>query len=151
MFVLVMSGHVTADPRLPLSSRPRSRNIRYTLLDRPCSATTARLLSATSTSALAIGHRAFLLGSVIERRTRCARVLTLLPGSEDHKILFEKNVWMDPDMNKYELEHVVTAHAKMSKEEWQSAYRSAWDVFYTDEHLETISGARTRPASTSAR
>ena len=65
-------------------------------------------------------------------------VLTPLPGSEDHKILYEKNVWMDPDMNKYELEHVVTAHAKMSKEEWQSAYRSAWDVFYTDEHLETI-------------
>jgi hypothetical protein len=63
-------------------------------------------------------------------------VLTPLPGSEDHKILFEKNVWMDPDMNKYELEHVVTAHAKMSKEEWQSAYRSAWDVFYTDEHLD---------------
>ena len=27
-------------------------------------------------------------------------VLTPLPGSEDHKILFEKNVWMDPDMNK---------------------------------------------------
>jgi radical SAM superfamily enzyme YgiQ (UPF0313 family) len=65
-------------------------------------------------------------------------VLTPLPGSEDHKILYEKNVWMDPDMNKYELEHVVTAHAKMSKEEWQSAYRSAWDIFYTDEHLETI-------------
>src|SRR4029079_7563187 len=64
--------------------------------------------------------------------------LTTLPGSEDHKILFEKNVWMDPDMNKYELEHVVTVHAKMSREEWQSAYRSAWDVFYTDEHLETI-------------
>ena len=65
-------------------------------------------------------------------------VLTPLPGSEDHKILFEKNVWMDPDMNKYELEHVVTAHAKMTKEEWQAAYRSAWDIFYTDEHLETI-------------
>jgi hypothetical protein len=27
-------------------------------------------------------------------------VLTPLPGSEDHKILFEKNVWMDPDMNR---------------------------------------------------
>jgi hypothetical protein len=26
----------------------------------------------------------------------------------------------------------------MSKDEWQSAYRSAWDIFYTDEHLETI-------------
>jgi hypothetical protein len=65
-------------------------------------------------------------------------VLTPLPGSEDHKVLFEKNVWMDPDMNKYELEHVVTGHAKMTKEEWQDAYRTAWDIFYTDEHLETI-------------
>ena len=46
-------------------------------------------------------------------------VLTPLPGSEDHKVLAEKGVWMDPDMNKYELEHVVTAHAKMSKDEWQ--------------------------------
>ena len=35
-------------------------------------------------------------------------VLTPLPGSEDHKVLYEKGVWMDPDMNKYELEHVVT-------------------------------------------
>jgi hypothetical protein len=45
---------------------------------------------------------------------------------------------MDPDLNKYELEHVVSEHAKMTKEEWQGAYRSAWDIFYTDEHLETI-------------
>ena len=29
-------------------------------------------------------------------------VLTPLPGSEDHKVLFEKGVWMDPDLNKYE-------------------------------------------------
>jgi radical SAM superfamily enzyme YgiQ (UPF0313 family) len=65
-------------------------------------------------------------------------VLTPLPGSEDHKVLYEKNVWMDPDLNKYELEHVVTGHAKMTREEWQGAYRSAWDIFYTDEHLETI-------------
>ncbi len=65
-------------------------------------------------------------------------VLTPLPGSEDHKVLAEKGVWMDPDMNKYELEHVVTAHAKMSKDEWQEAYRTAWGIFYTDEHLETV-------------
>jgi hypothetical protein len=65
-------------------------------------------------------------------------VLTPLPGSEDHKVLYEKNVWMDPDLNKYELEHVVTGHPKMTREEWQTAYRSAWDIFYTDEHLETI-------------
>ena len=65
-------------------------------------------------------------------------VLTPLPGSEDHKILAEKGVWMDPDMNKYELEHVVTAHPKMSKDEWQGAYRSAWDIFYDPEHMETV-------------
>ena len=65
-------------------------------------------------------------------------VLTPLPGSEDHKVLAEKGVWMDPDMNKYELEHVVTAHAKMSKAEWQEAYRTAWGIFYTEEHLETV-------------
>jgi hypothetical protein len=65
-------------------------------------------------------------------------VLTPLPGSEDHKVLFEKGIWMDPDLNKYELEHVVTGHERMSTEEWQGAYRSAWDIFYTDEHLETI-------------
>ncbi len=29
-------------------------------------------------------------------------ILTPLPGSEDHKVLLEKGVWMDPDMNKYE-------------------------------------------------
>ena len=29
-------------------------------------------------------------------------ILTPLPGSEDHKVLTEKGVWMDPDMNKYD-------------------------------------------------
>ena len=65
-------------------------------------------------------------------------VLTPLPGSEDHKVLFEKGVWMDPDLNKYDVEHVVTGHSKMTKEEWKGAYRSAWDIFYTSEHIETI-------------
>jgi hypothetical protein len=65
-------------------------------------------------------------------------VLTPLPGSEDHKVLFEKNVWMDPDMNKYDVEHVVTAHPKMTQQEWEGAYRSSWGIYYTDEHLETI-------------
>jgi hypothetical protein len=65
-------------------------------------------------------------------------ILTPLPGSEDHKVLAEKGIWMDPDMNKYELEHVVTGHAKMSKEEWQGAYHTAWGIFYTEEHMETV-------------
>ena len=42
-------------------------------------------------------------------------ILTPLPGSEDHKVLWEKGVWMDPDMNKYDVEHVVTAHPKMTR------------------------------------
>ena len=35
--------------------------------------------------------------------------LTPLPGSEDHKVLSAKGVWMDPDMNKYDLNHRVVA------------------------------------------
>ena len=36
--------------------------------------------------------------------------LSPLPGSEDHKNLHQQGVWMDPDMNKYDLEHVTTKH-----------------------------------------
>jgi hypothetical protein len=45
---------------------------------------------------------------------------------------------MDPDMNKYDLEHACTAHPKMSKEEWERAYQLAWETYYTPEHMETI-------------
>jgi hypothetical protein len=64
--------------------------------------------------------------------------LTPLPGSEDHKILAEKGVWMDPDMNKYDAEHVCTRHPRMTDEEFQGIYRQAWDAFYTLDHIETI-------------
>ena len=64
--------------------------------------------------------------------------LTPLPGSEDHKVLLQNGIWMDPDMNKYDVEHVVTAHPKMSAAEWKEAYRTAWGHYYTDDHLETI-------------
>ncbi len=65
-------------------------------------------------------------------------VLTPLPGSEDHKNLYERGVWMDPDMNKYELAHVVTGHPIMSKEAWAEAVDRAWDQYYTWDHIETI-------------
>jgi hypothetical protein len=64
--------------------------------------------------------------------------LTPLPGSEDHKVLFNKGAWMDPDMNKYDLEHVVADHAKMTRQEWDAIYREAWDAYYTPEHMRTI-------------
>ena len=64
--------------------------------------------------------------------------LTPLPGSEDHKILSQKGVWMDPDMNKYDLNHRVSHHSKMSDVEWEAAYRAAWSSFYTPDHVRTI-------------
>jgi len=45
---------------------------------------------------------------------------------------------MDPDMNKYDLEHVTAAHPKMTREEWETAYHAAWAAYYTPEHKMTI-------------
>ena len=64
--------------------------------------------------------------------------LTPLPGSEDHKTLSAKGVWMDPDMNKYDLNHRVSHHGTMSDSNWEDAYRAAWHAFYTPEHINTI-------------
>jgi radical SAM superfamily enzyme YgiQ (UPF0313 family) len=65
-------------------------------------------------------------------------ILTPLPGSADHQALYQSGVWMDPDMNKYDLEHVTARHPRMTAEEWQAIYRKAWDLYYSDAHIETI-------------
>jgi radical SAM superfamily enzyme YgiQ (UPF0313 family) len=65
-------------------------------------------------------------------------VLTPLPGSEDHQKLFHAGVYLDPDLNKYDLEHVTTPHATMSAEEWERVYYAAWLDFYSAEHIETV-------------
>ncbi|MCB9994216.1 MAG: radical SAM protein [Hyphomicrobiaceae bacterium] len=64
--------------------------------------------------------------------------LTPLPGSEDHQKLFRAGTPMDADLNRYDLNHVTTAHGKMSRAEWERAYRDAWERYYTPEHIETI-------------
>lgn len=64
--------------------------------------------------------------------------LTPLPGSQDHKELSAKGVWMDPDMNKYDLEHVTTGHDKMSPDEWRHAYELAWKTYFTPDHIKTV-------------
>ena len=64
--------------------------------------------------------------------------LTPLPGSEDHKVQWSKGVWMDPDLNKYDLNHRVSHHPKMSDAEWEDAYRAAWQAYYSPEHVRTI-------------
>ena len=65
-------------------------------------------------------------------------ILTPLPGSEDHKTMSRDGVWMDPDINKYDLNHRVAHHSKMSDSEWDEAYRAAWLHYYTPEHIRTI-------------
>ena len=70
--------------------------------------------------------------------------LTPLPGSEDHKKLHLSGVPMDPDMNKYDLEHACTAHPKMSKDAWMKAYADAWSHYYTDEHVATVPVAQSQ-------
>jgi radical SAM superfamily enzyme YgiQ (UPF0313 family) len=64
--------------------------------------------------------------------------LTPLPGSEDHKVLSGKGVPLDPDLNKYDLEHALTSHPNMNKAEWEKLYRDAWAIYYTPSHIETI-------------
>ena len=64
--------------------------------------------------------------------------LTPLPGSEDHQILWKKGVAMDPDLNKYDVEHVCTAHAQMTADEWEAIYLDAWSHYYSPEHMKTL-------------
>jgi hypothetical protein len=64
--------------------------------------------------------------------------LTPLPGSEDHLKLKRAGALLDPDMNKYDLNHICTTHPKMSREEWDRAYKMAWQRYYTIDHIETI-------------
>jgi radical SAM superfamily enzyme YgiQ (UPF0313 family) len=65
-------------------------------------------------------------------------ILTPLPGSADHQALHRRGVWMDPDMNRYDVEHVTTAHPRMSASEWRAIYDRAWHLYYSPAHVETL-------------
>jgi radical SAM superfamily enzyme YgiQ (UPF0313 family) len=65
-------------------------------------------------------------------------ILTPLPGSEDHKVLWTRQTDMDRDLNKYDLEHAVTDHPKMTREQLQDIYTEAWDLYFTRDHIETL-------------
>ena len=64
--------------------------------------------------------------------------LTPLPGSEDHQRMYKAGEYLDPDLNKYDLEHVTARHAIMSREQWEKIYLDAWKTFYTVEHMKTV-------------
>ncbi|MDO3434265.1 radical SAM protein [Rhizobium sp. CBN3] len=65
-------------------------------------------------------------------------ILTPLPGSEDHQVLWKKGVEMNDDLNIYDVEHVCTAHPKMSKQEWEDIYHEAWSLYYSPHHMKTL-------------
>ncbi|WP_286202980.1 B12-binding domain-containing radical SAM protein [Rhizobium lusitanum] len=65
-------------------------------------------------------------------------ILTPLPGSEDHKKMKDAGVWMDPDFNKYDLNHRVTHHARMSDAELDAVFHEASERYYDFEHMERI-------------
>ena len=65
-------------------------------------------------------------------------VLTPLPGSKDHQTLLLKGTPMDSDVNRYDAEHVTTAHPAMTREQWQTTYDRAWHLYYSPEHIETL-------------
>ncbi len=64
--------------------------------------------------------------------------LTALPGSEDHQKLHRAGAWLEPDLNKYDLDHITTRHPHISAEAWEQLYRDSWKDFYSIEHMETV-------------
>jgi hypothetical protein len=65
-------------------------------------------------------------------------ILTPLPGSADHKKLYEEGVPLALDLNNYDTVHVAMEHSKMSESEWYRAYHLAWETYYSLSHVETL-------------
>ncbi len=65
-------------------------------------------------------------------------ILTPLPGSQDHRELTLQGTPMDADMNRYDSEHVTTAHRHMTAEQWHAVYADAWHRYYSPAHVETL-------------
>jgi hypothetical protein len=64
--------------------------------------------------------------------------LTPLPGSADHRDMYESGKDLDPDLNRYDINHVTVDHPRMSRDEWAKAFAGSWGEFYTDEHFRTV-------------
>lgn len=62
-------------------------------------------------------------------------ILTPLPGSTDHLNLVKSGTPFEDDLNKFDSFHVVADHPKMSKQQWEKAYRQAWKYFYSSQRI----------------
>ncbi len=61
-----------------------------------------------------------------------------LPGSQDHQQLVESGAFLGLDFNNYDSEHAVMEHPEIGRKEWRDIYKLAWDLYYTDEHIEKV-------------
>jgi hypothetical protein len=52
--------------------------------------------------------------------------------------MWEGGEYMDPDLNKYDVNHVTTHHPRMTDDEWRAIYREAWRSFYSLGHIKTL-------------
>ncbi len=50
-------------------------------------------------------------------------MLTPLPGSADHRDLYLRGGWMEPDMNRYDVEHVTAEHSRTERRGVESCLR----------------------------
>ncbi|WP_167693081.1 B12-binding domain-containing radical SAM protein [Sphingomonas azotifigens] len=104
----------------------------------PVVITCGYIIGFSNDSYPSILHDIAILKDELAIDTLYLNYLTPLPGSEDHRRLHAVGAWMDPDLNKYDLNHRVTHHAHMTDDEWDRAFRDAHRSFYTWEHMERI-------------
>jgi len=71
-------------------------------------------------------------------------MLVPLPGSQDHKEMYERGVALDPDMNRYDSVHAAAPHPRMTAREWVDAYHAAWEQYYDPEHVARVLGRAVR-------
>ena len=65
-------------------------------------------------------------------------IMTPIPGSMDHKILFEQGVKMDSDLNKYDSFQPVKDHPNISRKKLLELYKYAWKKFQSNENIKKI-------------
>src|SRR5215204_1518590 len=51
-------------------------------------------------------------------------------GCKHHQTLWKHSLWLDPDVNKYELHHRVVHHSKMSEVDYYQTYLDCWRAFF---------------------
>jgi radical SAM superfamily enzyme YgiQ (UPF0313 family) len=62
-------------------------------------------------------------------------IVTPLPGTEDHDKAVRESTIADWDFNQYDSQHMVSHHARMTREQVVQAYRDACRTFYSTRHL----------------